>query len=180
LDADIATHLYISIATDTGCFVYSNTTAETHEIVAKCMHTGIDAAAINKEFFESKRRQRFEMERRVYSGLRFFDEDKIAVISVTQAMRRETGATEDDIDDFSSIPRKIEGVLAGISAYEQPDGTTKISVRTSGEVDASAVCAAFGGGGHACAAGCSIEKTPDEAISAVVAVVRTHLAACSR
>ena len=180
LDAEIAVPLYISLSTDTGCFVYSNTTVQTHEIAAACMRTGIDAAALNKEFFESKRRQRFEIERLVTGDLRFFDDGKIAAISVTQKMRRDTGATEDDIDDFSSIPRKIEGVLVGISAYEQPDGSTKISVRTSGEVDGSVVCAAFGGGGHACAAGCSLKEGPEDAIQAVLAVVRTHLAALAQ
>ncbi|MBR5519728.1 MAG: bifunctional oligoribonuclease/PAP phosphatase NrnA [Clostridia bacterium] len=177
LDAEIAKYLYISISTDTGCFMYSNTTAETHEIIADCMRTGMDAAALNKEFFESKRRQRVEIECLVYNGLRFYDDGKIATITVTQKMRNDTGATEDDIDDFSSIPRKIEGVLAGISAYEQPDGSTKISVRTSGEVDASLVCAAFGGGGHACASGCSLQEAPQEALDAVIAEVRKHLAA---
>ena len=86
-----------------------------------------------------------------------------------------TGATEDDIDDFSSIPRKIEGVRAGISAYEQPDGSTKISVRTSGDIGAAAVCAAFHGGGHLCAAGCNLALPPEQAIEAVCAEVGKRL-----
>ena len=90
-------------------------------------------------------------------------------------MRRDTGATEDDIDDFSSIPRKIEAVRAGISAYEQPDGSTKISVRTAGDVDAAAVCAAFQGGGHACAAGCNLSLPPEQAVQAVLAEIEKRL-----
>ncbi|PWL55084.1 MAG: exopolyphosphatase [Clostridiales bacterium] len=175
LDAELAAHLYISISTDTGCFLYSNTTAATHELAAACIRAGIDLAALNMEFFEKKRRARFEMERLVYNGLRFYCGGRIAAITVTQQMRRDTGATEDDIDDFSSIPRKIEGVRAGISAYEQPDGSTKISVRTSGDIDAAAVCAAFHGGGHLCAAGCNLALPPEQAIEAVCAEVGKRL-----
>ncbi len=175
LDAALATLIYIALATDTGCFLFSNTTAVTHETAAACIRAGIDLPALNQEFFERKRRARIEMERLVYDGLQFFCDGQIAAITVTQQMRKSTGATEDDIDDFSSIPRKIEGVRAGVSAYEQPDGTTKISVRTTGGVDAAAVCAVFGGGGHAAAAGCSLMLSPEKAIAAVCAEIEKRL-----
>ena len=72
LDAELATYLYISIATDTGCFLYSNTTEATHALAAACIRAGINLAALNMEFFEKKSRARFEMERLVYNGLRFY------------------------------------------------------------------------------------------------------------
>jgi len=83
-------------------------------------------------------------------------------------MRARTGVSEDDIDDLSALPRRVEGVLAGISAYEQPDGSIKMSVRTTEEVDASAVCTALGGGGHPRAAGCGMKGPARTAIQRVV------------
>lgn len=178
MDRELATLLYIALATDTGCFLFSNTTAETHEIAAACIREGIDLATLNLEFFEKKRRARIEIERMIYAQMQFFAKDRIAAITVTQQMRRETGATEDDLDDLSSLPRKIEGVLAGVSAYEQPDGTTKISVRTTGTVDAAAVCASFGGGGHVGAAGCSLPMPPNDAVLAVCRKISDGLPDC--
>lgn len=179
MDRELATLLYIALATDTSCFLFANTTAQTHEIAASCIREGIDLAALNHEFFEKKRRARIEIERMIYEEMQFFANDRIAAITVTQQMRRETGATEDDLDDLSSLPRKIEGVLAGVSAYEQPDGTTKISVRTNGAVDASAVCAAFGGGGHVGAAGCSLSMMPKDAVEAVCRKIADGLPDCN-
>lgn len=179
MDRELATLLYIALATDTGCFLFANTTAQTHEIAAACLREGIELAALNHEFFEKKRRARIEIERMIYEEMQFFANDRIAAITVTQQMRRETGATEDDLDDLSSLPRKIEGVLAGVSAYEQSDGTTKISVRTNGAVDASAVCAAFGGGGHVGAAGCSLPVSPKDAVEAVCRKIADGLPDCN-
>lgn len=171
LDKEIATLLYIGIATDTGCFKYSNTRAESHRQAAACIEQGIDLAEVNKTFFSTKRRARVEMERLAYQNLRFDGEGRIASLVITQEMRAKTGVTEDDLDDFSSIPPQIEGVLVGITGYEMTDGSTKISVRTTTDLlNAASLCAVFGGGGHARAAGCTIhEGTPFEAIDRMVA-----------
>ncbi len=171
LDKEIAALLYIGIATDTGCFKYANTRAETHRQAAVCIEQGIDVSEINKTFFSTKRRARVEMERLAYQNLRFDGDGRIASLVITQEMRAITGVTEDDLDDFSSIPSQIEGVLVGITGYEMADGSTKLSVRTTtDQINAATLCAVFGGGGHARAAGCTISLgTPFEAIEKMVA-----------
>lgn len=163
-DSEIAEYLYIAVSTDTGCFKYANTTAETHMIAAECISVGFDLAAVNTEHFEKKTMARSKIERLVYEGLSFRANGRIASIYITQAMRVQTGATDDDVDEFSSIPRQIEGVDAGITVYEQKDGSMKISLRTTACVDASEICAVFGGGGHTRAAGCTVYGTVEEAI----------------
>ena len=84
LDKEIATLLYIGIATDTGCFKYSNTRAESHRQAAECIEQGIDLAEVNKTFFSTKRRARVEMERLAYQNLRFDGEGRIASLVITQ------------------------------------------------------------------------------------------------
>ena len=175
IDAGLAEALYISIATDTGCFLYSNTTARTHAIAARLLSVGFDLAFVNREFFEKRSPPRIELERLVYNGMRFYLDGKVASIYISMKMRERTGVTEDDIDDLSALPRRVEGVLAGISAYEQPDGSIKMSVRTTEEVDAAAVCAALGGGGHPRAAGCGMKGPARAAIQRAVDEVRKQL-----
>lgn len=175
MDRETATAVYLSVSTDTGCFLYSNTTADTHRVAAACIEAGIDLAWINMEFFERRSRARIHMEQLVYANLRYLCGGRAVVMLVTQQMRRETGVTEDDISDLSSLPRKIEGVELGLAVYEQPDGSTKISVRTAEQVDAAALCRRFGGGGHVRAAGCSLPDAPEQAIERMMAAVQEIL-----
>ena len=167
LDSEMAELIYIAVSTDTGCFKFANTTAETHMIAAECISKGFNLAAVNTEHFEKKSMARSKIERLVYEGLSFRCGGRIASIYITQEMRAKTCATDDDVDEFSSIPRQIEGVDAGITVYEQKDGSMKISLRTTAAVDASEVCAVFGGGGHTRAAGCTVYGTVEEAIDQV-------------
>ena len=52
--ADIALPLYVAVSTDCGCFVYGNTSADTHRVAAALMDTGIPAADLNKRHFRTK------------------------------------------------------------------------------------------------------------------------------
>lgn len=158
LDSAMADCIYTGIATDTGCFKYVNVTPRTFRIAAELMEIGIHAVDINRAMFDTKSLARLELERRVIESLSFHLDGRCAVSEITQKMIRETGATDDDVDGISGIPRQIEGVLIGISIREKQDGAYKISVRTHSSIDASVVCAKFGGGGHRGAAGCTIQE----------------------
>lgn len=176
-DESAACALYTAIATDTGCFRYGNTTSRTHEIAARLMETGIDAAAINRALFETRSKARFELERMIYSRMRFFCGGRGAAMEISLAMRRETGAGEEDIEDIASLPRQIEGVDVGITLKEQEDGAYKVSVRTTPAVNAAVLCAQFGGGGHAQAAGCTIAGCADDVMNQlqekIIQILRT-------
>ena len=61
--------------------------------------------------------------------------------------------------------------MVSITIREQEDGSSKISVRSTPEVSSSDICAVFGGGGHAMAAGCTISGSPEKAKRMLLAVV---------
>ena len=69
----------------------------------------------------------------------------------------------------------IEGVLAGVTIREQTDGRFKASVRTHPPLDAAAICARLGGGGHPRAAGCEISGNLDNAKHAILDEVKKEL-----
>lgn len=154
---NIANALYTGISTDTGCFCYTNTTAQSHKIAAELMECGCDFAKINRINFETKTRAKLKMERMVYDTMEFYCGGRCAIIYTTLAMQKALGAGDDEMEGLASIPRQIEGVKMGITMREKEDGTFKISVRTNDGVNASEFCARFGGGGHAAASGCSIK-----------------------
>lgn len=157
----IANAVYTGVSTDTGCFCYTNTTAQTHRIAAELMEQGCECGKINRINFETKTRAKLRMERMVYDTMEFFCDGKCAIIYTTLAMQEALMAGDDEMEGLASIPRQIEGVKIGITMREKPDGTFKISVRTNDGIDASKFCAQFGGGGHPAASGCSIEGDLD-------------------
>ncbi len=170
LTRDIAECLYIGVSTDTGCFKFSNTTAHSHAVAAACLSAGIDGGELNRALFETKSRARFDMERIIFETMEFLHGGKIALVILRRADIDRTGADMDDLDSIASLTRQIEGVQVGITLTENRDGTTRVSVRTTKEVDASAICKKCGGGGHLRAAGASFgaELSTEEARAAIL------------
>lgn len=168
LTTDIAECVYIGVSTDTGCFKFSNTTAHTHAVAAACLTAGIDGGEINRALFETKTMPRFQMERIIFDTMEFYEDGAIAVAVLWRADIDRTGADMDDLDSIASLTRQIEGVQIGITLTENKDGTVKASVRTTKEMDASAICRKCGGGGHIRAAGASFDCGMNEAKAAIL------------
>jgi len=162
-DVRIADCIYTGISTDTGCFKFSNVTARTHEITAKLMAIGANTVEINKLMFETKTRGYYMLEAVALNTLEYYFDGMCAVMTITQKMLDDSGTKECDCDGISGIPRKIEGVLIGVTLRERADGTYKVSLRSHAPVDSSAICVKLGGGGHARAAGCELSTLNFEA-----------------
>lgn len=166
---EMALALYVAIATDTGCFVYTNTTARTHRIAAALLDSGIDVTHVNKSLFRTKSRTRLAMEARMVADMELHDNDRVVVMSIPLSLRREMHATEADIEELSSLAALVEGCECGITLRELSPGVVKLSVRTSPRVDACALCRLLGGGGHRAAAGATVKGTMEEAKRAALA-----------
>lgn len=171
----IAECLYTGLSTDTGCFKFANTTARTHEIAAKLIEAGANIVKLNMILFESKSRSRLAIERIALENLEYFLDGRCAFICLTKEEIAESGAESSDLEGITSMPRMIEGVEVGITIRQQPAGSYKVSVRTVPGVDASAICAHLGGGGHKQAAGCEILGSLDNAKSALLTEVEKAL-----
>ena len=168
LTTDIAECVYIGVSTDTGCFKFSNTTAHTHAVAAACLTAGIDGGEINRALFETKTMPRFQMERIIFDTMEFYEDGAIAVALLWRADIDRTGADMDDLDSIASLTRQIEGVQIGITLTENKNGTVKASVRTTKEMDTSAICRKCGGGGHIRAAGASFDCGMEQAKASIL------------
>lgn len=170
-DKAMATALYTGIATDTGCFKYSNTTPLAHRMAASLMELGAPAETINRAMFDIKSRQRVELERLALRDMTFHFGGRCAIMTVTNEMVKKSGAGENDMEGLAPIPRQIEGVWVGILLRQKADGSFKVSLRTGNHANASDICARLGGGGHACAAGCTLDKPLNEAVELLLSTV---------
>lgn len=156
--------LYIAVSTDTGCFQYSNTNAATLRAAAELIDLGADNSALNIRFFRTQSRARMALEGRMLSGMQFFRGGKISVVTVTLQMLAECGAVENDCEDLAGLAGKAEGSLVSMTIRETKPGESKISLRSRPGVNVSEICAVYGGGGHAMAAGCTLQAGPEEAL----------------
>lgn len=168
---DIALPLYVAVSTDTGCFVYSNTTPRTHRIAAALMDCGIDAAPVNKALFRTKSRTRLAMEAWMAEWAEYYDHDRVVVMQIPLSLCLDYKATEADVEELSSLAALVEGTDCGVTLRELKDGRVKISLRTGPRVNATEVCALLGGGGHAAAAGATLHGTLSEVKQAVLQAI---------
>lgn len=163
VDKKIADCLYTGLTTDTGCFRYDSTTAQTYRVAADLIDAGADNGRINRIMFETKSKTYARLERLAIESMRFYEHERVAVITVTQEMFQLTGSNALETEGLAPLTRQIEGVEIGITIQERPDGTCKASIRTFESVNAAKLAACFGGGGHAQAAGCKFDCDVKEA-----------------
>ncbi len=171
LDIPMATALYTAVSTDTGCFRYANTTANTLRVAADCVEVGADAFTMNQAYFETNSLARLQLQGWLIEHALFLQEGKIVICALPLAKEQELGLTEDDLENISGFPRSIAGVQIAATLRQEASGTVKLSVRAVPGCDASAICQKFGGGGHKGAAGASMDMTMEEAVEAVKAAM---------
>lgn len=161
----IAKSIYTGIATDTGCFKFSNTTPRTHRLAAEVMELDIDFSRLNHIFFDMKSRERLQVEQKLMSEMEFYSEGRVALAVLTEEMTESIDS--EDINGISALPRSVKGVEIGIVLKER-DGKWKASLRSVDYADVQAICKKHGGGGHLRAAGCTLVGKLDEVKKAIV------------
>lgn len=167
--------LYIALSTDTGCFQYGNTNAASFRAAAELCELNADVAKLNQLFFRTFSKARIALEGAIMSSLRSYSDGRITMAVITRKMVEASGAGDDDMEDLASLPGKVAGTLVAAMVKENDKGFSKISLRSTGEVNVSEVCAKFGGGGHAMASGCEIDLPPEEAAEVIRAAIEEKM-----
>ena len=168
IDSKMAGCLYTGLTTDTGCFRYASTTAKTYRAAADLIELGADNGTINRVMFETKTKTYARLERMALESMEFFENERVAVITVTQDMYKKTGSNEQETEALAPLTRQVEGVEIGITIREKTDGTCKASLRTFESVNAAELARFFGGGGHNQAAACRFDCGVDAAKAQLV------------
>ena len=175
-DEQAAALLYLAVSTDCGCFVYSNTTANTHRVAAELMDMGIPYQRINKLHFRTKSLKRLKLESLLTQRMEFYHGGAVVVAPITLELLDSIGASE-DTEDIAAFAGQVEGVRHSVTIREHENGEFRISLRTNADLlNASRVCARLGGGGHAAASGCTVRGSLDEAKAAILAAIDAELA----
>ena len=153
MDEEIAKLLYTALVTDTGNFSFSCTGARTLSIASELLGFGFDNAAISYKHFKEIRFPVFKLKARVLNKAQFFEDGQIGILTFLKEDFDATGTVSADSSNLVNEIINVSTVKIAASITEVKPHSFKISVRTSGDSDASAIAAAFGGGGHKAAAG---------------------------
>ena len=173
-DREMATAVFTGVSTDTGCFRYGSVTADAHRVAAEMIDAGADHATINRLMFDTRTRPQVELDKHILNTLEYHFGGLCALIVIPRAVTDRLKIEDDELDGLSAIPRRIQGVEVGLSLRENL-GFYRVSVRTREGVDASALCAKFGGGGHKMAGGCTIQGDEAAVRKALLAAVEASL-----
>lgn len=169
ITAEAAHCAYVAQITDTGGYRYSNTNARSHRIASDLLETGLNVAAINGEVFDQISVNKFEMLRRALARAKFAAGGRVAYSNVSYEDLEEIGGDKEDMNGLVNHLRNIAGVQAGILFNAPKAGVTKVSLRSGPALNASEFMREFDGGGHAAAAGATIEREMAEVRSEMLA-----------
>lgn len=172
-DSRLATPCLTGILTDTGNFRHSNTSREALEMAGVLIDHGVDYSRLTDRL-QWRDRGYFPLLGSVMRTVRYDLNDLLVTAYLTEEMREELGAKEDDSDDFVGLIRYAEGTkVAGL--LKERGENVKVSVRTRDGVSAQRICVELGGGGHVSAAGATLEGPMEDARARFIEAVEREL-----
>jgi phosphoesterase RecJ-like protein len=176
----IADALYTGLVTDTGKFMYENTSPAAHRMAAELIEAGVEPHQVYRRLYEDLPFRRLQLLQRALSSVERHDDGSITVAHLVKDDYEQTGALETDSEGVVDHMRAVEGTAVAVVVRELlgdgRDGMRKVSLRaTDGRVDVSRIAREFGGGGHPQAAGFSTPLPYPELVERLRAKVREQL-----
>jgi len=176
---NMASNLYVALLTDTGGFRHENTTPRALEDAARLARLGADPGHLATLVYKMRPETTLKLSSLALATMRVEMEGRLAWAKVTRGMLREANAAMAESEGIIDTLNSIAGLELAILFKEVQSDLTKISVRSRGAVDAAALCASFGGGGHIRAAGAEIQRSMEETVRLVLAGAKEAILAAS-
>ena len=162
LTPEIATHIYLTILTDTGQFHYSHVTPRTFEICRRCVEAGADPTGLSRTIYDNNSLGRVRLFGAVLNGMELDATGRIATLVMDRALAARCGGTYDDTEGLINFPLTVKNIQAVIFFKETAVDDWRISMRSKGSVNINAIAKTFGGGGHVNASGCGAKGRLDD------------------
>ena len=149
--------IYTAVMTDTGCFKYSNTNIECHQIAIECLDGGVETHKIYQSIYENSTKPRMKLMGEFLSNINYELNGMFAWSLVTLEMLKNAKAETNDVEGFSDMARSITGVEVAVMILQQDENLCRINFRSKGRIVINDIAKSLGGGGHPLAAGAKIE-----------------------
>lgn len=167
---EIATCLYTAVLADTGSFMFEGTNDRTFALARELVLAGADPAQCARNVYFSHSTAKMRLLGAALSNLH--QEGPLAWIWVTRDQMERYSAKEEDCEGLVNYVLSIQDVEIAAFFRELPDGRYRVSLRSKGKLNVATPAESFGGGGHACASGCSLDGPLSVAVARVLAQLR--------
>src|ERR1700752_3535090 len=167
---EIATCLYTALMTDTGSFMFQGTNENTFALARELVLAGADPAHCARGIYFAHSVSKIRLLGEALRNLHL--EGHIGYFWVTQKQMERCGAIEEDCEGLVNYALSIGGVEVAAFFRELPDGRYRVSLRSKGKIDVARVAESFGGGGHECASGCSVDGPLADSVREVILQLR--------
>ena len=171
---EIGTCLMTGMSTDTGHFMYPYTTPLAFEIAGKLLAWGVDVSYITRRLYRTQSKEAVALACLAYQKLRFELDGRVGVIELTKADMDAAGADVSQTGGLVNKALEVEGVRMAILATEREEGV-KLSLRAVEPDTVNDIAKQFGGGGHAQAAGVTMQMTVSDAVNTILAAMSAKL-----
>jgi phosphoesterase RecJ-like protein len=173
---EIASHLYLAIATDTGSFRYGPVSSRTFETCRRIASAGVDTSALSRQIFDSYSIGRVRITGAMLDRMELHCGNRVALLALDDELLRRCEATTEDTEGLVNLPLGAREIIAVALLKQQAPGVFRVSLRSKGSVNVRDVVANWGGGGHVNAAGCTIAGSFDEVREAMIAALGAAIA----
>lgn len=170
--APIPEALYTAVLTDTGSFRFSNTTPRAHAVAGSLLAQGVDPEEVYRRIYATVPLRRVHLLRHALEQLEVDAEMPITWISIERGVMERLGADSDDVEGVVEHARSVQGTEVALLFRPTEGDGTKVSLRSSGDVDVNAIAREFGGGGHRKASGALVGAPLEETRARVLEAVR--------
>jgi phosphoesterase RecJ-like protein len=177
---ELAEALYIGLITDTGRFMYENTTPRAHVMAADLIDAGVDVPSVYRRLYEGVPAGKLALLARALETIQRYDSGELTLAALSaedfEQAAAEESYSEGIIDQLRSIAgTKVAALVRELTSGDRK-GQHKVSLRaTDDDVDVSVIARAQGGGGHRRAAGFSTELAPTELVAFLRAAIAEQL-----
>ena len=178
IDAQMAQCLLTAISTDTGHFQHGNTTPHALMLAAQLIRAGADIQKLAAEIYQRRKLSKTKLLGRALDSIEMLCEGRAAMMVLTQQDFAGCGAHESETEGLIDYAREIDTVCVAAMLRQTQTGSVKVSMRSDGSVDVSAVATAHGGGGHKAAAGFSLAGNLDAARQQMRGIIQEILSPC--
>lgn len=175
LNKKIAEYLLTGLLTDSGNFSHEDVDEECFLLAAKLVKAGADIRGFTYNLFKKQPKQRAALHAEVMKGIRYFHDDKFALISIALETMEKHGADNGMTEGFVDFPLSVDTVEVAASIMEVKKGQYKISLRSKTYADVNGIAKVYGGGGHVRAAGCMLFGELEEVVDKLSYTVSQYL-----
>ncbi len=166
---EIATCLYVALATDTGSFTYSNLTRQTFAIAGELVELKADLNQIRHQLYEKRPLSEIIIVKEALTNLELHTNGKILSCAITYEQLQKEDLFTTETDNLLNMMRSIEGVELALLLKEIKPRVVKVSLRSKTFLDVNKLAGEYQGGGHPRAAGCTVNMAVDEVLRNLIA-----------